>query len=431
VRAFGALFAAGLLVVPLASAATFGRPAEIPLAKAPVALALLDATQDGIDDVVLGDATPFSLTVLPGKQDGSFERPLEVSADQAPRSIASADFDNDGANELAISGASAIELYTSVDGTLARGASVTAPASSALVASDLDVDGNVDLIAGSATRAVVIVLRGLGDGTFGPPQEYAVGGVPTSLYVADLNGDELPDVVVAGSSVSVLLGNGDGTLGAPVTVLDSRDALALAGEDFDSDGDVDLAVTRRPNVVGVLFNDGEGQFSAGAGLQVGGTPASIAAADVDGDGTTDLVTANRGTNDVSLVLGREDGQFAPETRVKVGKGPVGLAIDDLDYQGANDLVTANRLSKSVTILLNGVDAPQPVVCLVPVIARKKVAVARRLVLAAHCKVASVRRKYSARVRKGRVISVTPIPRSRLPVDSPVTLLVSRGPRPKR
>ena len=89
-------FAAGLFVVPLASAASFGRPAEIPLVRAPTAVAVTDATQDGVEDVVLGDATGRTLTVLPGKRDGSFGASLDVGSGPAPQSLAVADFDNDG-----------------------------------------------------------------------------------------------------------------------------------------------------------------------------------------------------------------------------------------------------------------------------------------------------------------------------------------------
>ena len=424
------LLAAGLLVVPLASAATFGRPADIPLAKTPVAVATFDATQDGIDDVVLADATPPGVTVLPGKQDGSFERPLEIGAGATARSVTAADVDSDGGDDLLVAGGGGIAIYASADGTLERRASVTAQATSVVVATDLDLDGNIDLVAGIAARPVITVFLGLGDGTFAAGQEYAAGTVPTSLYAADLNGDELTDLAVAGSSVAVLLGDGEGALGAPVTVLESVQALAVTGEDFDSDGDVDLAVAGRPNIVDVLSNAGDGQFPADTPIHVGGLPAAIGAAYIDDDSTLDLVTANRGTNDVSIVPGLEDGRFGRETRVKVGNGPVGMAIDDLDSQGTNDLVVVNRVSRSVTILLNGVDAPQPVVCLVPAVTRRKLVVARRLVSGAHCTVAALRRKYSGRVKKGRVISVSPVPGTRRPVGTPVALLVSRGPKPR-
>ena len=125
------------------------------------------------------------------------------------------------------------------------------------------------------------------------------------------------------------------------------------------------------------------------------------------------------------------GTFQAETRIKVGKGPAGLAVDDLNGDGLNDLAVPNRLGKSVTVLLQDTDAPQPVVCTVPAVVRKKLARARRLVAAAHCKVGAVRRRYSARIRKGKVIAASPLPGTRRPVETAVTLLVSRGARPKR
>ena len=143
----------------------------------------------------------------------------------------------------------------------------------------------------------------------------------------------------------------------------------------------------------------------------------------------DLETVNRGTNDVSLLLGLGDGSFRRQLRIRVGRTPVQLALEDVDGEGTIDLVTANRGSKSLTVMLNGADARQPIVCLVPRVARRTLAAARRLVTAAKCRLAPVRRKYSKRVRRGRVIAISPAPGTRLVADSPVTLLVSRGPKP--
>jgi FG-GAP-like repeat/PASTA domain len=224
----------------------------------------------------------------------------------------------------------------------------------------------------------------------------------------------------------VLFGNDDGTLRAYESAGGPSGARALAGEDFDADGFVDLATAHSANLVTVLRNTGEERFDSAGSYPVGGTPVALAATDVDGDGSIDLVTANRGANDVSILLGVGDGQFQQQSRLRVGRAPTGLAIADLDADGTLDLVIANRGSKTATVMLNGVDAPQPVVCLVPGVARRTLAVARRLVAAANCRVGSVRRKYSKRVRRGRVISVSPQPRTRAPVDTAVTLLVSKG-----
>jgi len=429
VRSVGAAaLTAGLLVVPLASAAVFGRPAEIPLAKAPVSVAVTDATQDGVVDVVLANASAPILTVLPGRRDGSFERPLGVGTGPVPRSIAVGDFDNDGSDDLAVAGGNEIAIFTGRDETLVRLGRISVPAPSVMATADLDSDGNLDLLAGRVDESVVSVFPGLGDGTFLAPRVHPVGSPATSLFVGDLNGDETPDVASSGNGVSVLFGNGDGTLRGYQFVGGPSGARGLAGDDFDADGFVDLAAAHGANLVTILRNTGDEQFTGAGSHTVGGTPVALAAADVDSDGSTDLVTANRGANDVSVLLGDDDGHFQQQSRIRVGRTPTGLAIEDLDADGTLDLVTANRGSKTVTAMLNGADAPQPVVCLVPGVAHRTLAVARRLVGSRNCRVGAVRRKYSNRVRRGRVISVSPLPGTRAPVDTHVTLLVSKGRR---
>jgi hypothetical protein len=426
------LFATGLLVVPLASAATFGRPAEIPLVRAPTAVADLDATGDGLQDLVLANAAGPPLTVLPGDQNGSFGTPLEIGTGPAPRSFAVADFDNDGANDLAVAAGGEVAIYYSADGTLVRRTVLSAPEVSSVTAADLDLDGNYDIIVASATRATVTVFAGTDAGTFLAGRAYATGNPPAAIFVADLNGDEFPDVAVGGNALTVLFNNGDGTLAPPVATDQPAEILALTGDDVDGDGAVDLVAAGRPNLVTVLVNSGDGNFLHLDSYAVGATPVAVGVAYLDDeDGNLDVVTANRGTNDVSVLRGVGDGHLQAETRIKVGKGPAGLAVDDLNGDGLNDLVVPNRLAKSVTVLLQGADAPQPAVCLVPRVARRKLAVARHLVAAANCKVTTVRHKYSGRVKKGKVISTTPVPGTRRPVGTSVTLLVSRGAKKKR
>ena len=433
-RVVGAAFcAAGLLVVPFASAATFGRPAEIPLVRAPTAVVEVDATGDGTEDVVVANANGRpTLTVLPGKGDGSFGTPLGVGVGLAAQAVAVADFDNDGADDLAVAGDGEIAMYYSAEGTLVQRAMLSVPDVSSVRAADLDLDGNVDLVTASATQSILSVFRGTDEHTFLPRELYATDVPAAAILITDLNGDELPDVAAGGSALTLLFNRGDGTLGAPVSIFGGpTDVRAMAGEDVDGDGDVDLAVAHRENLVTVMLNAGDGQFRDFAIHAAGATPTAIGIAFLDDDSNLDIVTANRGTNDFSILAGIGNGRFQEESRVKVGKGPVDLAIEDLNADGLNDLVTANRAARSVTVLLNGADAPQPVVCLVPRVTRRTLAVARRLVAAAHCKVTSVRRAYSRRVKKGKVISLTPVPGARRPVDTPVTLLVSRGRKPKR
>ena len=91
------------------------------------------------------------------------------------------------------------------------------------------------------------VLLGNGDGTFQPHRSYAVGSEPDAVAVADLNGDGIPDIIVVSQphcydqvTVSVLLGNGDGTFQPQQTypVGPGPDAVAVA--DLTGDGIPDI-----------------------------------------------------------------------------------------------------------------------------------------------------------------------------------------------
>ena len=82
---------------------------------------------------------------------------------------------------------------------------------------DLNGDGKPDLAAANFNSGTVSVLLGNGNGTFGTRADYATGFWPSSVAIGELNGDGKPDLAVANSesnTVSVLLGNGDGTFGA-------------------------------------------------------------------------------------------------------------------------------------------------------------------------------------------------------------------------
>jgi hypothetical protein len=427
VRVFSlATVAAGLLLTPLASATAtnFGRSAEIPLAREPASVLVGDPTQDGLPDIVTINAPGTSISVLPGLGDGSFERPVDYPVTGA-RSAALGDWDSDGLEDLAVATGTTITLFAGVDGGLERRASYPVPAPSALAAADLDDDGNLDVVAVSSTSANVSVLLGHGDGTFDQAIGYPVGSGSSSVVVTDLNGDGALDIVTAGSRPSILFGIGDGTFGQYTTDVIGRNATSLAAEDLDQDGDPDV-VTVGPQQVGVLLNAGDGTFPQGLGYLGAGRPVGVAIGDVSGDESLDIVAANQGSNDISIFEGAGDGTFQVEPRVRVGRVPSAIASADLNLDGTGDVVVSNRGSKSVTILLNGVAAPQPTICLVPRVTHRTLAAARGLITRAHCKLAPVRRKYSNRVKRGRVISQGQVPGTRLREGARVSVLVSRG-----
>ncbi len=190
----------------------------------------------------------------------------------------------------------------------------------------------------------------------------ATGGAPTSVAVGDFNGDGIPDLAVAGeysSSVTVLLGNGDGTFTATATGPATCDMpFSLAVGDFNGDGIQDLAVANlASNTVTVLLGNGDGTFTpTAASPATGKNPRSLAVGDFNGDGIQDLAVANLGSNTVTVLLGNGDGTFTPAaTSPATGSSPYFIAVGDFNGDGIQDLAVANGGSGTVTILLGNGD----------------------------------------------------------------------------
>src|SRR5207249_9457497 len=164
----------------------------------------------------------------------------------------------------------------------------------------------------------VSVLLGNGDGTFGPKTDFLASGnragsVPFRVAIADLNADGRPDLVVANAgrnpgsptTVSVLLGNGDGTFGPETDLTTGINSHSVAIADLNADGRPDLAVANFGYCglysVSVLLGNGDGTFGPRTEFAAGCCPHSVAIGDRNGDGRPDLAVAN-GQHDRAAVL---------------------------------------------------------------------------------------------------------------------------------
>ena len=204
-------------------------------------------------------------------------------------------------------------------------------------------------------EGTVSVLLGNGDGTFQPQQTYDVGDHPDSVAVADL-GNGHPDIIVANyedDTVSVLLGNGDGTFQPQQTYDVGEQPYSVVVADLGN-GHPDIIVANSEgNTIGVLLGNGDGTFQPQQTYAVGDSPRSVAVADL-GNGHPDIIVANSYDNTVGVLLGNGDGTFQPQKTYHVGDNPESVAVADLG-NGHPDIIVANG-----TVLLgNGDGTFQP------------------------------------------------------------------------
>lgn len=116
---------------------------------------------------------------------------------------------------------------------------------------------------------------------------------PISFAVGDFDEDTHADVLLVGSRLFLLPGNGEGSFGTP-TEAAAMGARSVAVADFNNDGHLDAAVATQEPFITVVFGIGNGTFHAGVNYPISGISIAIVAADLNGDGSRDLAIA-RGT----------------------------------------------------------------------------------------------------------------------------------------
>jgi Ca2+-binding RTX toxin-like protein len=221
-------------------------------------------------------------------------------------------------------------------------------------AGDFNNDGFADIVtANEATPGSVSVLLGNGNGSFSAaPLKLSVGDEPHSVVVADVNKDGRADLIttnVVSNSVSVLLGAGNGTFAAAKSFATGNGAIAATTGDFNNDGKLDIATANvNANSVSILIGDGLGGFSVPTNVTVGDMPYGVVSGDFNGDGKLDFAAAN--TNNVSVVLGNGNGTFLTPKTYAVGKDVRAIAAADLNGDKVLDLVTSNFETSDVSVL---------------------------------------------------------------------------------
>ena len=222
-------------------------------------------------------------------------------------------------------------------------------------ATDLDGDGDADVLSASGTDDEVAWYENLGDGAFGPKQSIWIGSVdPVQVYAADLDGDGDEDVLAAfsnGDKVAWYENLGGGSFKEEQVIASSLFlASGVYAVDLDGDGDVDvLSASRSADKVVWYENLGAGAFGPEQVITTAGdAPTCVFAADMDGDGDADVLSGALLDRKIIYQENLGGGVFGTEVVITTSADLIrSVYATDLDGDGDADVLSASQGDRKV------------------------------------------------------------------------------------
>ncbi len=219
---------------------------------------------------------------------------------------------NSGTNNISyLTGAAGgnLSLYMSLSPD-----SAATPSPGSVALADMNGDGYPDIVVANDFSSTIGVLLSNKAGGFTLKGDYPTGVAgPRDIAIGDFNGDGKLDVAVTldqilAPKISVLFGGGDGSLGAYAQYTAGQSngdsPYGIASGDLNGDGLPDLVVALYGSKYVSVMLSQQGTFPTPLFFQVGNSPKGVALGDLDKDGRLDVVTVNYTDNQLASMLNK-------------------------------------------------------------------------------------------------------------------------------
>ncbi|MEE9443058.1 MAG: FG-GAP-like repeat-containing protein [candidate division Zixibacteria bacterium] len=360
------------ILIIFASASVFAADAffyernSLPTQIKPASITCSDLNNDGHQDIIVGNYSSTSVTVLLGSGDGNFYDITHYPAGGKVWSLCAADMNGDGFSDIISANLQPFNfsiLFNQGDGVFGEPSIYETEQGNLVVKGEyLDNDGDIDLVI-TTLRGRGQIFMNNGDSTFTQTGDLGVGLRAYGLDLSDYDNDNDIDIgVVNYVSMNIpgrfihYLNKGDGSYYYPVLEYrcDPGSKSACSG-DFNSDGNIDIAVANdESDNIFIIPGNGDGTFGEYASYFSGYSPRSIVSGDVDNDGDDDLIVANfmKNHNGRITVLYNDEGDFSENISFYAMGSTQAVCAADFNEDDKIDIAATISYSNSVSIYLN-------------------------------------------------------------------------------